>query len=183
MALRRALFLDRDGVVNIESGYVHRIEDFRFDPAIFKLCCAAQARGYAIVIITNQSGIGRGYYGAEDYRRLTGWMLARFRAESVEIAAVYHCPFHPTEGLGRFRREHPWRKPAPGMILDAARTLHLRLGASVLIGDQERDIEAARAAGIGTAVLVHAGRPASQADQVFDTMAEALDWFERYDPR
>ncbi len=183
MALRPALFLDRDGVVNIDSGYVHRIEDFRFDPAIFELCRAAHARGYAIVIITNQSGIARGFYGVEDYRRLTGWMLARFRAECVEIAAVYHCPFHPTEGLGPYRRAHSWRKPEPGMILDAARTLHLRLGASILIGDQERDIDAARAAGVGTAILVHAGHDTSRADHVFDTMAEALDWFVRTDDR
>ncbi len=178
MSLRKALFLDRDGIVNIDTGYVHRAEDFRFDPAIFALCRAAQARGYAIVIVSNQSGIGRGYFGAGDYRRLTDFMLERLRAESISVAAVYHCPFHPTEGIGRFRRDHPWRKPAPGMILDAARALNLRLGASILIGDRESDIEAAHAAGIGTAVLVAAGRPASAADHMFGSLAEALNWFE-----
>jgi D-glycero-D-manno-heptose 1,7-bisphosphate phosphatase len=175
MVFRKALFLDRDGVVNVDRGYVHRIEDFEFTPGIFDLCRQAQQRGYLIVIITNQSGIARGLYGGTEYRRLTDWMRARFLAEGIEIAAIYQAPYHPTEGAAPWRREHPWRKPGPGMILDAARALTLDLGASVLIGDQPSDIAAARAAGIGTAILL-AESPDKSADLVVPTLRGAHDW-------
>jgi D-glycero-D-manno-heptose 1,7-bisphosphate phosphatase len=181
MPFRKALFLDRDGVVNLDSGYVHRIEDFRFTPGIFELCQAAQQRGYAIIIVTNQSGIARGLYGGAEYRRLTDWMRAAFAEAGVEIAAIYQCPYHPTQGLPQWRRAHPWRKPEPGMILDAARALALDLGKSVLIGDKPADMAAARAAGVGTAILL-AGSGDPNADLVVATLAQARDWLTRQTP-
>ncbi|MCW5770431.1 MAG: HAD family hydrolase [Rhodospirillaceae bacterium] len=180
--MTKALFLDRDGILNEDHGYTHRPEDLRLVPGAAALCRAAAARGFLLVIVTNQSGIGRGLYTEADFRRFTEAMSAAYRAEGVEFAAVYACPFHPTEGVGPYRRDHPWRKPAPGMLLDAARDLGLDLAASVMLGDGGRDIVAARAAGVGIAVRVappaatdpNAGNP----DAVLDSVAAALAWFE-----
>lgn len=146
---RRALFLDRDGVINVEKNYVHRIEDFEFLPGIFELCATARELGYLLVVITNQAGIGRGYYTEADFRRLTEWMLGEFRARGIDIARVYHCPYHPTAGMGDYRRESFDRKPNPGMILKASKELGLDLPQCVLIGDKDSDVEAGRAAGVG----------------------------------
>src|SRR5579885_2650777 len=110
------------------------------------------ARGFVIVIASNQSGIGRGYYTEADFERLMGWMKAEFARRGVAIAGVYHCPDHPTEGVGRYRRANPWRKPGPGMLLQAARDLDLDLARSWTVGDKMTDIEAGRAAGVGTLV-------------------------------
>jgi D-glycero-D-manno-heptose 1,7-bisphosphate phosphatase len=154
---RPALLLDRDGVVNEDTGYLHRIADCRFVPGIFDLAQAFAGRGFAIVIATNQSGIGRGLYGEAEYERLMGWMLGEFARRGVAIDGLYHCPYHPTAGLGAYRCEHPWRKPHPGMLLQAASDLHLDLARSWCVGDKESDLAAGRAAGVGTLVLFAPG--------------------------
>ena len=146
---RKALFLDRDGVINVDRNYVHRVEDFEFLPGIFELCAAAVECGYLLVVATNQAGIGRGYYTEEDFQRLTAWMLAAFRLRGINIARVYHCPYHPTAGIGEYRRESFDRKPNPGMLLKARDELNLDLAKSVLVGDKDSDIDAGRAAGVG----------------------------------
>jgi len=148
----RGLILDRDGVINEDRGYLHRIEDCRFIDGIFDLTAGFAARGFAVVIATNQSGIGRGYYTEADFEGLMAWMKGEFGRRGVAIAGVYHCPDHPTEGVGRYRRENPWRKPGPGMLLQAARDLELDLARSWTVGDQMSDVEAGRAAGVGTLV-------------------------------
>lgn len=146
--MKKALFLDRDGVVNVDREYVHRIEDFEFIPAIFDLCRSFQDLGYEIIIITNQAGIARGYYGERDFALLTEWMLSRFLDRGIQIAAVYHCPHHPDfTGVCRCR------KPHPGMILDAADELGISLEGSVLIGNSMSDIAAGKAAGVGLSML------------------------------
>jgi D-glycero-D-manno-heptose 1,7-bisphosphate phosphatase len=152
---RRALFLDRDGVINIDRGYVHLPEQCLFIDGIFDMARAFAEHGYLIVIATNQAGIGRGLYGEEDFQSFMAWMKAQFRNERVEIAAVYHCPDHPTAGIGPYRRENPWRKPGPGMILQAAKDLDLDLAESWLVGDKLSDMEAAKAAGVGMRVLLN----------------------------
>ncbi|HLJ22394.1 MAG TPA: HAD family hydrolase [Stellaceae bacterium] len=148
----RGLILDRDGVVNEDSGYLHRIEECRFVDGIFELTAAFAAHGFAIVIASNQSGIGRGLYTEADFERLMDWMKGEFARRGVAIAGVYHCPDHPTEGVGQYRRANPWRKPEPGMLLQAARDLGLDLGRSWTVGDKMSDIEAGRAAGVGVLV-------------------------------
>ncbi len=180
---RRALFLDRDGVVNEERGYVHRREDFVFLDGVFEACRAAARLGYLLVVASNQSGIGRGLYSEAAYRRLTDWMLARFRAERVEIAAVYFDPTHPTEGRGPYRRESLSRKPAPGMLLKARDELGLDLARSALVGDSERDIQAGQAAGVGR--LIRLARPgtASGAALVCASLREAVGWLATEDAR
>lgn len=147
-AVRAGLFLDRDGVINVDRRYVHRVDDFEFVPGIFDLCATALDLGYRLVVVTNQAGIGRGYYTEADFQALTAWMLDRFRVHQVDIAGVYHCPFHPTAGLGPYRRDSFDRKPNPGMLFKARDDLRLDLGRSVLLGDKSSDIAAGRAAGL-----------------------------------
>lgn len=151
--LKKALFLDRDGVVNVEKHYVYRTEDFEFMDGIFPLTKTAQDHGYLIVIVTNQSGIGRGYYTEDEFHKLTQWMTDRFLAEDVTIDRVYHCPYHPTAGEGAYRQDHECRKPKPGMLLQAQRELNLALDESIFIGDKPSDMEAGKRAGIGRLVL------------------------------
>lgn len=146
---RPALFLDRDGVINVDHAYVHRREDFQFIDGIFELCRSARARGHRIFVVTNQAGIGRGYYTEDDFRALTAWMLQRFEAEGAPIDRVYFCPFHPEHGVGAYKVDSPMRKPGPGMIQQAAREFDIDLAASTLVGDMDTDIQAGVAAGIG----------------------------------
>ena len=152
--MRKALFLDRDGVVNEEIGYLHRAEDVRFVEGIFELCRIAQRLGYRIVIVTNQSGIARGLYTTAQFETLMAWMASQFGRYGVTLDAVYHCPYHPTHGLGEFKREHEDRKPGPGMLLRAAQDLGLDLSQSVMIGDRCSDVGAANAAGLRQAFLL-----------------------------
>ena len=111
--VRAALFLDRDGVINVDRHYVWRIEDFEFVPGIFELVEAAVQGGLLPIVVTNQAGIGRGYYTEGDFRRLDDWMHAQFRERGAAIARTYHCPYHPTEGIGDYRRESFDRNPIP----------------------------------------------------------------------
>lgn len=153
--MRPALLLDRDGVINVDRGYVHRVEDFVWQRGIFGLARAATLAGWPIVVVTNQSGIGRGYYAEADFARVTEHMCARFEREGTPVAAVYHCPFHPDAVSPALRDpDHPWRKPRPGMINAARQDLGLDLAASVLVGDRASDIEAGHVAGVGTLVIV-----------------------------
>jgi D-glycero-D-manno-heptose 1,7-bisphosphate phosphatase len=152
---RSALFLDRDGVINEDHGYVHRPDQFDFVPGIFELARFwTNELGRPIVVVTNQSGIGRGLFDEAAFAELTRWMCGRFATERAAIARVYHCPYHPQHGVGRYRRDHPWRKPNPGMILQAVLDLGLDPARSVIIGNTISDIEAGAAAGIGLRILV-----------------------------
>jgi D-glycero-D-manno-heptose 1,7-bisphosphate phosphatase len=154
LPLRRALFLDRDGVINVDSGYTHRIEDFVFVPGIFELAARGHALGMALVVVTNQAGIGRGLYTEDDFQHLTLWMRERFAERGSPLAAVYHCPFHPEAGVGAYRRESEFRKPNPGMLLQARSELGLDLARSAIVGDKPSDIEAGRRAGVGLRILL-----------------------------
>lgn len=179
---KAAVFLDRDGVINREKNYVHRVDEFEFLDGVFEACRRIRRAGYRLVIITNQAGIARGYYTEADYHALTRWMLDCFRAQGVEVDAVYFCPHHPEHGLGDYRRECGCRKPAPGMILDAAREHGLDLSRSILVGDKLSDIQAGKAAGIGSCILVLSGHSAgsaarSEADAVYQDLNQAADAF------
>lgn len=156
----RALFLDRDGIINRDLGYVHRPADFIFQPGIFALCRGAQTRGFGLVVVTNQAGIGRGYYSEAEFLALTDWMLGEFRAEGISFLGVEFCPDHPVHGIGRYRRENVRRKPGPGMILDACAAHGIDPARSVMLGDRASDMQAALAAGVGTMLLL----PADEAE-------------------
>ena len=168
-----ALFLDRDGVINQEVGYLYRPEDVRWVEGIFPLARAAREAGYKLVVVTNQSGIARGLYTTAQFQAVMTWMGAAFDAEGAPLDAVYHCPFHPEHGLGEWKREHEDRKPGPGMLLRAARDLGLDLPRSLLVGDRCSDIAAAHAAGLRRAFLVR-GTEQGSCPGVF-TAVERLD--------
>ncbi len=141
---QKALFLDRDGTINKDKNYIYRVEDFEFQPGIFDLIRSYQNQGYLIFIVTNQSGIARGFYSENDYKTLTDWMLNKFREKGIEITKVYHCPHHPD-----FTDECECRKPKPGLILQAIKEFNISPVNSMLIGDKKRDILAGENAGIG----------------------------------
>ncbi|MDX9741454.1 MAG: D-glycero-beta-D-manno-heptose 1,7-bisphosphate 7-phosphatase [Gammaproteobacteria bacterium] len=174
MQPKRALFLDRDGVINVEKDYVHRIEDFEFVDGIFELCREARGRGYELVVVTNQSGIGRGYYSEADFQALTAWMQDRFAGEGATIAAVYHCPYHPAAGVGEYRKDSFDRKPKPGMLLRAAEDLGLDLSASLMVGDRISDMQAASAAGVGCRILYRNDRSEAGAEEQAHRVVDRL---------
>lgn len=140
----KALFLDRDGVINVDRGYVYKREDFEFIPGIFDVCRAAKLLGYLIIVVTNQSGIERGYYTEQEFIALNDWMLGVFKDSGVDIDRVYYCP----------HLDSPDRKPRPGMIRRAAEEFDIDLSSSILIGDKNTDVQAGIAAGVGTNFLV-----------------------------
>lgn len=152
MMTRRALFLDKDGVINADHGYVCTPERTDFIEGIFDLCRDATRRGFLNVVVTNQAGIARGYYSEAQFLAYMDWMRDEFRNRHAQLDAIYYCPHHPVHGIGVYRRECGCRKPKPGMILAAARDLDLDLSGSVLLGDAASDIAAGRAGGVGTCV-------------------------------
>jgi D-glycero-D-manno-heptose 1,7-bisphosphate phosphatase len=150
----RALFLDRDGVVNEEMGYLHRADEVRFVDGIFSLCRTAARLGYRLIVVTNQAGIARGYYSELDFEALMEFMRGELRTEGVELDAVYYCPFHPEHGVGKYRQEHEDRKPGTGMLRRGAQEFEVELSESVLVGDRCSDVGAANAAGLRQAFLI-----------------------------
>ena len=144
----KALFLDRDGVINIEKDYLYKIEDFEFINGIFELCRHYIEKGYLIFIVTNQSGIARGYYLENDFNLLSKWMSDEFLKNDIKVHKVYHCPHHPD-----ISGECSCRKPNPGMLLQAANEFNIDLSNSIIIGDKERDIEAGLNAGLHESYL------------------------------
>jgi len=147
--MQKALFLDRDGVINVEKNYLYKESDFEFIDGIFELCKYYQDLGYLIIIVTNQSGIARKYYSQEDFLTLTKWMIRAFKKQGISIAKVYFCPHHPD-----ISGECSCRKPKPGMILEAVKEFDIDVTNSILVGDKERDIESALNAGIATTYLL-----------------------------
>lgn len=172
---RKAAFLDRDGVINLDRAYVHRWEDFEFVPGAIEAMRDLQEAGYALVVVTNQSGLARGMYTEDDFERLTQRMWQHLQDAGVTLTAVYHCPHHPKGLVPALAIECDCRKPEPGMILRAAREHGLSLTASLMVGDKPADMQAARAAGVGRAYLVQSDNEESvatcpEADAVFDDL-------------
>lgn len=176
IAPRKALFLDRDGVINVDRGYVHTPAQTEWIPGIFELCRRATELDYLLVVITNQAGIARGYYGEAEFAAHSDWLQAQFASRGLRIAGIYHCPHHPTEGIGELRRECDCRKPQPGMLLQAARELGLELSRSALVGDQPWDLEAGRRAGLARGFQLG---DAAANDGNGTTMIDAIAWLNR----
>ena len=150
--MNKALFLDRDGVINKEKNYLYKIEDFEFIDGVFETCKYFQDNGYLIIVITNQAGIARGKYTEDDYQTLTNWMIKEFEKNNIKISKVYYCPHHPD-----FSGDCECRKPNPGMILQAKKFFDIDLSQSILVGDKNSDIEAGINAGIKINYLVKTG--------------------------
>jgi len=151
---RKALFLDRDGVINVDHGYVHKPADTEWMPGIFEFCAKADRAGYLVLVVTNQSGIARGYFSTADFLSYTRWVHEQFASRGILLFATYHCPHHPEAVVDELRLECECRKPRAGMLLAAARDLQLSLPQSLLVGDKPSDLAAAEAAGVGSSVLV-----------------------------
>jgi D-glycero-D-manno-heptose 1,7-bisphosphate phosphatase len=177
-----ALFLDRDGVINHNHGYVHKRENFDFMDNIFDLARAAHLYKYKIIVITNQAGIARGYYTEEQYHELSDWMCQQFSEASAPISKVYFSPYHPVAGLGKYLKDDFSRKPKPGMIIQAQKDLSLDLSCSILIGDKVSDIKAGTSAGVGANLLFAQERP-NESDgckyELIHTLLEAIPYLQR----
>jgi D-glycero-D-manno-heptose 1,7-bisphosphate phosphatase len=154
MTLRPAAFIDRDGVLNEDRGYVHRIEDFVWLPGAIEALARLQQAGYALVIVTNQSGIARGLYTMADLDALNAHIEGELRRHGVALTGIYACPHHPQAVQAAYRLDCACRKPKPGLILQAAREHSLALEALCLFGDRPRDIDAGRAAGVARCWLI-----------------------------
>jgi len=170
-----AVFLDRDGVINKDYAYVYKITDFQFIFGVFEACRQFILSGYQIIIITNQSGIARGYYSEDNFRQLTRWMCDQFKEQGVMISDVYYCPHHLTDGQNQYKVGCNCRKPAPGMIKQAAAEHYINLKKSILIGDKISDIKAGISAGIGSNYLVRTGHVVTdEASELADGTYEDL---------
>ncbi|WP_175863082.1 D-glycero-beta-D-manno-heptose 1,7-bisphosphate 7-phosphatase [Burkholderia cepacia] len=173
---RKALFLDRDGVINVDYGYVHRQQDCVFVDGIFDLVRLANATGYQVVVVTNQAGIGRGYFSESQFVAFMEWMRRSFDERGARIDRVYFCPHHPVAGMGRYRQACACRKPQPGMLHDARRDLDLDLSASILVGDKQSDLDAGARAGVGRRFLFVGDQPGrTEADPAAEVVARLSD--------
>jgi len=146
----KTIFLDRDGVINKEIGYLHKIKDFKFINGIFDACQYFKKLDYQIIIVTNQSGISRGHYTDNDFQNITDWMITQFNINNIEILDIFYCPHAP-------QSDCDCRKPKPGMFIAAKNKYLIDMTNSWIIGDKETDIEAAICAGIPNTVLVRSG--------------------------
>ena len=145
----KAVFLDRDGVINRDFGYVGNIDKFEFKDGIFELLKFLQEKGYNLFIVTNQSGIARGYYSEDDFHNLMNWIIEKLRKKDIEIKDYQFCPHHP-----QITGKCECRKPKPNMILNLVKKYKIDLNSSIMIGDSLSDIEAAKNAGIKKSYLV-----------------------------
>ncbi|MBM3919268.1 MAG: HAD family hydrolase [Sphingomonadales bacterium] len=152
--MNKALFLDRDGIINRDDGYVHRVQDLVWMPGIFELCRAARVAGYRLIVVTNQSGIGRGLFSESDYQRVQAFIHQHFLDENAPISHTYYCGDAPQLDAEGQTVDSLRRKPNPGMILEALSDYEIAPSASIMLGDSERDMAAARAAGIATRLLL-----------------------------
>ncbi|MEK6871701.1 MAG: D-glycero-beta-D-manno-heptose 1,7-bisphosphate 7-phosphatase [Nanoarchaeota archaeon] len=166
--MSKAIFLDRDGVINEDEGYVGTIEKFKFRNGVFTALKKLQTAGFLLVIVTNQSGIARGYYTEKDYYTVTDFMLEIFEKNNITIAGVYFCPHAPEENC-------LCRKPKPGMILEARQTLNIDLKKSWMIGDKMSDIEAGKDAGVQT-ILITSAYVKNVSEKKYDDLAHAVEY-------
>jgi len=157
-----AVFLDRDGTINIEKNYLYRVEDFELLPGASEGIALLCRAGYRIIVVSNQSGVGRGYYTEADVQHLHQHLDQILKQSGAVVDAYYYCPHHPEQGIGEYRSACACRKPLPGMIIQAAADLDIDLARSFMIGDKLADVHAGTAAGC-TPLLVRTGYGAAEA--------------------
>ena len=168
----KTIFLDRDGVINEEVHYLYQIENFKFIKGVFDACLYFQKLNYKIIIVSNQSGIARGYYTEYDYNKLTTWMLNQFDLKNISVLDIFHCPHGPDSKCY-------CRKPEPGMLIDAMRKHNICMEESWMIGDKETDISAASSSGISNTILVRSGHAVdelnSKATHIINSIKESIN--------
>ncbi len=182
--MKPAVFLDRDGVINVDHGYVHDEHDFEFIEGVFEATRQLKQMGYLLVLVTNQSGIARGKFTEERFLSLTQWMDWNFVDNGVEFDGIYYCPHHPDAGVGEYKQDCDCRKPQPGMFISARDFLKIDMAKSVMVGDKAEDLMAAQAAGVGTKILVRTGKPVTEqgealADAVLDSIARVPEYLKK----
>ncbi|MFE1745029.1 D-glycero-beta-D-manno-heptose 1,7-bisphosphate 7-phosphatase [Coleofasciculus sp. H7-2] len=150
----KVAFLDRDGVINVDYGYVVMRSQFEFVDDVFTVCRLLRDLGYFLIVVTNQSGIARGYYSEQDFLYLTAWMCEQFNRQGVPLLDVFYCPHHPQAAIPNYRQNCRCRKPYPGMIEQACQKYPIDLKRSIMIGDKTSDMQAAKAGGIGKFYLL-----------------------------
>lgn len=148
METRNVLFLDRDGVINVDVGYLSDPAQLEFIPGAIEAMQEAQRRGYDIIVVTNQSGVARGYYTEDDVHRLHEEMSRRLEAEGVKVLAYYYCPHHPEGTVEAYKQDCDCRKPNPGMLTQAIEEWNVDVDGSFLVGDKPSDVQAAEAIGM-----------------------------------
>lgn len=178
--MKKAVFLDRDGVMNVDNGYVSQVDDFQFIEGVIDACKKAKEKGYLLVVITNQSGIARGYFSEDQFHTLTEWMDWSMADRGVDLDGIYYCPHHSEKGIGEYKVDCDCRKPKPGMLFDAIKELNIDVKQSILVGDKVSDLKAGVAAGVETNYLVRTGKEITAegeelATAIFDDLAAALD--------
>lgn len=177
--MNKAIFLDRDGTINIDHGYVHQIDDFEFIEGSINALKKLKEMGYLLVLVTNQSGIARGYFTEAQFLQLTEWMDWSLAEQGVDFDGIYYCPHHP-DGKGEFKEDCLYRKPKPGMLLDAMKALNIDPQQSIMVGDKIEDIKAGINAKVKINVLVRTGKPVTKegerlANAVLDSIVDLPD--------
>ena len=167
-----AIFLDRDGVINEDTGYVSQVDDFHFLPGVIEALQLLKKKGYLLIVVTNQSGIARGYYTEEQMQTLHDWLQAELAKRDAKIDQIYHCPFHEDGTIPRYTKDSYDRKPKPGMLIRAMTDFPVIKERSFLIGDKQADLEAAKAAGV-RGFLFSGGNLSQFADWVLADMGES----------
>ncbi len=175
-----AIFLDRDGVINVDTGYVYLVDDFKFIDGVIDALLKLKQKGYLLVIVTNQSGIARGLFTEEQFMSLTEWMDWSLADRGVDLDGIYFCPHHPSEGSDQYRKSCTCRKPGPDMILDAVKHLDIDLTRSYMVGDKPSDMKAAINAGVAHKILVETGKAITEegralAEAIYPSLVEFAD--------
>lgn len=179
MVKRKAVFLDRDGTINIDAGYVHKIADFKFIKGAVQAIKRLRDNGFIIVVVTNQSGVGRGFYTEKDVLALHDYINRELHRQGTGIDRFYFCPHHPEAAIEKYKQDCNCRKPNPGMIRQAVDELDIDPGSSFMIGDQLRDITAGKRAGIKSILIqardgIDENENLSQCEQPPDIVVKAI---------
>ena len=174
--MNKAIFLDRDGTLNIDYGYVHEIDNFKFIDGAIDALRELKKMGYMLVLVTNQSGIARGYFSEAQFLQLTEWMDWSLAEQDVDLDGIYYCPHHP-EGKGEYKEDCDCRKPKSGMLLQAIKELKIDPTQSIMVGDKVEDLKAGIGAKVKTNVLVRTGKLVTEdgekvADYVLDSIVD-----------
>ncbi|WP_105903111.1 D-glycero-beta-D-manno-heptose 1,7-bisphosphate 7-phosphatase [Vibrio gangliei] len=176
-----AVFIDRDGVINVDHGYVSNVDDFEYIDGVFDATKALKDLGYLLVLVTNQSGIARGYYTEQEFLTLTEWMDWNFVDLGVEFDGIYYCPHHPEGSVEKYTQVCDCRKPEPGMFISAQQELDIDMAKSVMIGDKADDMRAAIAAGVKNKILVRSGKAVTEeAQQLADVVLDSIKDVPKY---
>ncbi|MGL4509917.1 D-glycero-beta-D-manno-heptose 1,7-bisphosphate 7-phosphatase [Cetobacterium sp.] len=175
--MRKVIFLDRDGTINVEKSYLHKWEDFEFEKNAIEGLKELKNLGYEFIVVTNQSGIGRGYYTEEDLVTLNNQMIEKLKEFGIEILECFYCPHHPEKGIGKYKVDCNCRKPNPGMLLEGIKKYNVDIENSFMIGDKKGDLEAGKKAGLKS-ILVLTGYGKKIEEEVKENYLIAKDLLE-----